>query len=77
MSDDAVRERQKQYVRLWEENGPFLDKLRDQEIRAADTAASIRMFEQAFRIALRDLPLRESSGLLEWQDWMRRWRQRG
>jgi len=71
------REQQRKYIRLWETNGPFLDALRDQEIRAADTASSIRMFEQAFRIALRDLPPRESSGLLEWQDWMRRWRSRG
>jgi hypothetical protein len=30
-------------------------------------------FEQAFRIALRDLPPWESSGLVEWQDVMRRW----
>jgi hypothetical protein len=30
------------------------------------------MFAQAFRIALRDLPPRESSGLVEWQSWMER-----
>jgi hypothetical protein len=45
-----------------EANRPVLDAIRDREIREADTAESIRMFEQAFRIALRDLPPRESSG---------------
>jgi len=77
VSDGGERRREREYVQLWKENGPLLDRLRDREIREADTAASIRMFEQAFRIALRDLPPRASSGLLEWQDWMRRWRQRG
>jgi hypothetical protein len=60
-----------------EANRPVLDAIRDREIREADTAESIRMFEQAFRIALRDLPPRESSGLVKWQDWMSRWRRRG
>lgn len=54
-----------------------LEELRDQDIREADTASSIRMFEQAFRVALRDLPSRDTSGLVEWQDAMQRWRRRG
>lgn len=66
-----------EYARRWKETGPLLDALRDEEIRRADTAASIRMFELAYRVAVRDLPLRESSGLVEWQDAMRRWRERG
>jgi hypothetical protein len=51
------------YVRRWETLGPELERIRDQEIREADTDAAIRMFDTAFRVALRDLPLRESSGL--------------
>jgi hypothetical protein len=74
---DEERERLKQYVRTWIANGLVLDRIRDQEIREADTAASIGMFETAFRIALRDLPPRESSGLVKWQDFMKRWRERG
>ncbi len=71
------QEQLRQYVRIWETNGPLLEEVRDREIREADTAASIRMFELAFRIALCDLPPRDSSGLVEWQDFMNRWRRRG
>lgn len=77
MKPDATREQCREYVRLWKGNGALLEAIRDREIREADTAGSIRMLEQAFRIALRDLPPRESSGLVEWQEWMSRWRSRG
>lgn len=62
---------------MWAANGPLLEELRDREIRRADTAFSIQMFELAFRIAVRDLPPRDSSGLVEWQDFMCRWRRHG
>jgi hypothetical protein len=71
-----TREEMIAYARRWETLGPILDRLRDEDIRQADTQASIRMFDQAFRIALRDLPPRESSGLVEWQRWMHIWRNR-
>jgi hypothetical protein len=67
----------REYVRRWQRLSPLLEAIRDQDTRRADTAGSIRMMEQAFRIALRDLPPRSSSGLLEWQRWMRVWRHRG
>ena len=72
MSPDSGKEQLAQWARRWAENGPLLEDLRDREIREADTAASIRMFEQAFRMALRDLPPRDSSGLVEWQDFLSR-----
>ena len=72
MGADSGKQRLREYVHLWEANAEVLDKLRDEDIRQADTASSIRMFEQAFRIALRDLPPRSSSGLVAWQDIMRR-----
>lgn len=62
---------------MWADNGPLLEEIRDREIRQADTAVSIRMFELAFRMAVRDLPPRDSSGLVEWQDFMARWRRHG
>jgi len=71
------RDRLKAYVLRWKKLGPVLDAIRDREILEADTAASIRSMDQAFRIALRDLPPRDSSGLVEWQRAMARWRQRG
>jgi len=72
MSDEAIA-----YFRRWKEVGPILEALRDRDIREADTASSLRMMQQAFRIALRDLPPRESSGLVEWQRYMARRQQRG
>jgi hypothetical protein len=55
----------------------MLQEIRDREIRHADTAAAIRSLDQAYRIALRDLPPRTTSGLVEWQRYMALWRQRG
>ena len=77
MSTDSTKEQLAQYVRLWATNGPLLTELRDQEIRQADTAASIQMFDLAFRKASRELPPRDSSGLVEWQDFLRRRLRRG
>lgn len=65
------------YIRRWEKLGLELEKLREQEIREADTQAAIRMFDTAFKIALRDLPPRETSGLVQWQEMVLRWRDRG
>lgn len=67
---------QREYLRIWRANGPLLQAIRDREIRGADTIQSIQMFAEAFRIALRDLPPRSSSGLVEWQTAMMRWRNR-
>jgi len=77
VSGDLDKRRLRQHVQLWARNGPFLEALRDREIRQADTAGSIRMFDLAFRIAVRDLPLRDSSGLVEWQNFLRRARRDG
>jgi hypothetical protein len=74
VSSDPEKERLAKYVQLWAENAPALERLRDEDVRRADTASSIRMFDLAFRIALRDLPPRPSSGLVAWQDFVSRWR---
>ena len=67
----------REYVRIWSGNTALLQAFRDREIREADTVKSIQMFEQAFRIAIRDLPPRTDSGLVEWQTAMAEWRRRG
>jgi hypothetical protein len=77
MSADPERERQQRYVRRWAGLGPVLERIRNEEIRRADTAGSIEAFTEAFRIAVRDLPLRETSGLVEWQLAAKRWWRRG
>jgi hypothetical protein len=71
------REQLREYVLRWKELGPILEEIRDHETRMADTAASIFSMDQAFRIALRDLPPRETSGLAEWHERTAAWRHRG
>ena len=51
-------------------------RLREDDISSANTQQSILMFEQAFGGALRDLPARPTSDLVEWQRYMQLWRQR-
>jgi len=76
---DADREREKQYLLRWKTLGPILDEIRDREISEltpADTQSAMLMFDQAFRLAQRDLPPRTTSGLVEWQRCMMLWRER-
>lgn len=65
------------YLRRWETLGPLLEKLRAEEIRKADTITAIQLFDTAFKVAMRDLPPRQTSGLVEWQKVMKKWRERG
>lgn len=72
-----TREQMKEYVQLWGRNAEFMERVRKDDIRRANTAQAILMFEHSFRKALRDLPPRETSGLVEWQRYMKIWRERG
>ena len=74
---ELTREQMKECVQLWQRNSELLERLREDDIRNANTQQSILMFEQAFRAALRDLPARPTSGLVEWQRYMQLWRRRG
>jgi hypothetical protein len=58
-------ERLREYVERWKETGEFLEKLRRKEIREADLAESIQIFDDAFRSALWLSPVEKSSGLVE------------
>jgi hypothetical protein len=71
------RELQREYVVRWKKLGPILEEIQDREIREADTAAVIRSMDQAFQIALRDSPPRETSGLVEWHRRAAAWSHRG
>lgn len=75
--DEAARwDRERAYLKTWRENGPILQALRDKEIRAANTVEAIESFTTAFQKALRELPCRPDSGLVKWQDLMRKMRER-
>ena len=45
---ELTREQMKQCVQLWQRNGEFLERLREDDISSANTQQSILMFEQAF-----------------------------
>jgi hypothetical protein len=72
-----MREQMREYVRIMAGNTELLRAVRDREIREADPAKSIEMFAEAFRVAIRELPPRQDSGLVEWQKAMPEWRRRG
>ncbi len=69
MSDtDRLRE----WVRNWEVVGPELDRMRREDIRRANTQDSIKLFDLAFKAALRNTPPRTTSGLVEFQRLLRK-----
>jgi hypothetical protein len=63
------REVMRRWVKSWKEAGPVLDAIRRQEIRQADNLKVLALLDCAFNQAVRELPLRPSSGLVEMQSW--------
>ena len=56
-------------VQAWKEAGPQLEAIRRREIRDADNLQVLALLESAFNHALRTMPARQSSGLVEMQEW--------
>ena len=63
------REAIRRWVETWKEAGPQLEAIRHREIREADNLKVLAMLEPAFNHALRTMPPRPSSGLVEMQKW--------
>jgi hypothetical protein len=68
------RETIRRWVHTWREAGPELEAIRRQEIRRLDTLKVLAGLEGAFQQALRQMPPRPSSGMVEMQDWFARLR---
>jgi hypothetical protein len=64
------RELMQLWVRTWNEAGPRLEAIRRREIREADNLKVLASLESAFNHALRSMPPRPSSGLVEMQKWL-------
>jgi hypothetical protein len=64
------REMMQLWVRTWKEAGPRLDAIRRLEIQKADNLKVLASLEGAFNHALRTMPPRPSSGLVEMQRWL-------
>ena len=62
---DEEREKMREWVNNWKETGEVLESLRREEIRSADLAESIGVFDEAFRSALYLNDLSETSGLVK------------
>lgn len=64
---EAEKAQTRVWLRNWETLGPILEEVRRQSIRNAQTAAAIAAFDGAFETAVRDLPPKPYSGLVEQQ----------
>lgn len=68
------REMMRRWVQTWKEAGPLLEEIRREEVREADNVQVVALLEDAFKDAVRRLPQRESSGLVEMQKWFAKMR---
>lgn len=59
------REKMREWVNNWKETGRLLEKLRRAEIRNANLAESLSVFDDALRSALWLNPPEATSGLVE------------
>jgi hypothetical protein len=69
-----TRDAERAYVRRWVETGQLLEDLRWRELRALDDGAALRATDHLIEAALLGpMPLgrRQSSDLVEWQDFVR------
>jgi hypothetical protein len=64
------RELMRRWVQTWSEAGPELEAIRRREIREADNLKVLELLEPAFNHAVRTMPPRPSSGLVEMQHWL-------
>lgn len=61
------REKLREYVNRWKENGEFLEKLRREESRNINISEEILSLNDASESALRFYPPKPTSGLIEMQ----------
>ena len=62
----------RQSIAAWQRAEPELERMRRDDIRHADTAASIPAFDGLFEGAVRNYPTKPMSGLVEQQRCFRR-----
>ncbi len=66
MSEEE-KEQIRTWIKRWERVGQILERLRWESTRSADTAEAMPAFDGAFGAAIRDLPPKPYSGLMEQQ----------
>jgi hypothetical protein len=60
----------RRWVKIWEQAASELEAIRRKEIREADNLQVLAILEGAFNHALRTLPPRPTSGLVELHEWL-------
>jgi hypothetical protein len=75
---EPTEEQKRKWVRAWQSAGRELKAVRVQELRSSGRSLEedIAAFDGFFEKAIRDLPPRESSGLVEQQRWFQRLREK-
>jgi hypothetical protein len=68
------REALRRWVETWRAAGPELEAIRRREIREGDNLQVLASLEGAFNHAVRTMPPRKSSGMVEMQKWLARLR---
>jgi hypothetical protein len=66
------RETMRRWVDVWQQAGPELELIRRREIQHIDNLKVLALLETAFNHALHTMPVRDSSGMVEMQDWFAR-----
>jgi len=59
------------WVDTWKRAGPELERIREEEVRAANTHAAFEAFKGMAFLAIRNHPPEPYSGLVEQQRWFR------
>jgi len=60
----------RRWVENWKAAGPRLEAIRRREIQEANNLKVLALLEGAFNHALRSLPPRPTSGMVEMQKWL-------
>jgi hypothetical protein len=55
------------WMKTWQKAGPVLEEIRTAEIRATNTADAMEVLDGMFTHAVKTVPVRASSGLVEQQ----------
>ncbi len=67
--NSTEKEQYRRYVETWKRAGPELERIRREELRAMDTRKEVSGMDALVDMALRYGSPRETSGLVEMQEW--------
>lgn len=74
--NDRERDQMRERVRIWKQAGPELERIRIEEMRASTPVDFIRATSRFTQVLkLQGVPPRTSSGFVEFQHWIRKYRE--